>query len=193
MEENTNPIPEETNLPANDTVAEEQVAAEPVTNVITAEQVEAYRQRLRSEQNLPFGILACLGAALVGAAAWALVTVTTKYQIGYMAVGVGFLVGFANRYFGKGIDKSFGFLGAAFAFLGCLLGNFLSIAYLAGGELGVSGIQVIQTLGVGNIFSIYFDNISPIDFLFYGLALYEGYRFSFRVITEEELASAAAA
>lgn len=187
MEENTNPS-EETVVPNTEAVAE----TPPVTSAITEEKLAAYQQQLRSEQNLPFAILACVGAALAGAVVWALVTVTTKYQIGYMAVGVGFLVGFANRYFGKGIDKTFGFLGAAFAFLGCLLGNFLSIAYLAGGELGVSGLQIVKVLGVGNIFSIYFENISPIDFLFYGLAIYEGYRFSFRVVTEEDIAASVA-
>jgi hypothetical protein len=29
---------------------------------------------------------------------------------------------------------------------------------------------------------------SPIDLLFYGIAVYEGYRFSFRQVTPEELA-----
>jgi hypothetical protein len=31
------------------------------------------------------------------------------------------------------------------------------------------------------------DAFSPMDLLFYGIAIYEGYKFSFRQITEEEL------
>ena len=47
--------------------------------------------------NLPPGVVAGLGAAIVGAAIWAAITAATDYQIGFMAIGVGFLAGFAVR------------------------------------------------------------------------------------------------
>lgn len=50
----------------------------------------------------------------------------TKYQIGWMAIGVGFLVGFSVRRFGRGTAKTFGIIGAVSALPGCLLGNLLS-------------------------------------------------------------------
>jgi hypothetical protein len=53
------------------------------------------------EKKLLLGGFAGLAAAILGAIIWAVVTVTTKYQIGYMAIGVGALVGFALR-IGKG-------------------------------------------------------------------------------------------
>jgi hypothetical protein len=31
------------------------------------------------------------------------------------------------------------------------------------------------------------DSFSPMELLFYGIAIYEGYNFSFRKITEEEI------
>jgi hypothetical protein len=34
-------------------------------------------------------------------------------------------------------------------------------------------------------------NFSPIDLLFYGIAIYEGYKLSFRQVTEDELRAAA--
>ena len=40
---------------------------------------------LKDRQNLPLGLLAGLGAALGGAVLWAVITVATEYQIGYMA------------------------------------------------------------------------------------------------------------
>src|SRR5438270_13589107 len=83
-------------------------------------------QELRSEQNLPIGLLAGIFAALIGAIAWAIVTVTTEYQIGYMAIAVGFIVGYAVR-LGKGLDKIFGISGAILALFGCILGNIFSI------------------------------------------------------------------
>jgi len=80
----------------------------PAENAIDPLILQAALQRLKSEQNLVLAALAGGVAALLGACIWAAVTVTTNYQIGWMAVGVGFLVGYAVRSFGKGIDKSFG-------------------------------------------------------------------------------------
>ena len=82
---------------------------------------ERYEQ-LRGEQNLLIALLAGIAAAVVGTIVWAAITVTTGYQIGYMAIAVGFIVGYAVR-LGNGIDKIFGVLGAALALGGCVLGN----------------------------------------------------------------------
>ena len=63
-------------------------------------------------ENLPMGFMAGLVAAAVGAGLWALVTIVTGFQIGWMAVGVGFLVGWAVRVAGKGTHRAFGIMGA---------------------------------------------------------------------------------
>ena len=76
--------------------------------------------------NFALAIGAGLTAAIVGAAVWAIITITIKYQIGWMAIGVGFLVGFAISYAG-GTGVGFRILGALLALLGCVAGNFLSI------------------------------------------------------------------
>ena len=80
------------------------------------------------EKRLLLGGFAGLAAAIIGAIIWAVVTVTTKYQIGLMALGVGALVGFAMR-IGNG-GKSFSILAALLAFFGCILGNLFFIARL---------------------------------------------------------------
>ena len=51
-------------------------------------------QQIRDNQNLSVAVLAGAVAALVGAAVWAAITVATNWQIGFMAIGIGFLVGF---------------------------------------------------------------------------------------------------
>ena len=88
-------------------------------------------QAAPAASNLPLGALAGLGAAIAGAAIWAAITAATEYQIGWMAIGVGFLVGFAVRVVGKGSEASFGVVGAVLALLGCLLGNLLTLAWFA--------------------------------------------------------------
>lgn len=66
-------------------------------------------------------------ASLVGACIWAAISVATGYQIGYVAIGVGFLVGMAVKIFGKGIDQVYGYIGAVLSLFGCVLGNLFTI------------------------------------------------------------------
>jgi len=150
-----------------------------------------FMDALKSEQNLLMAVLGGLAASVVAAVLWAAITYATNYQIGFMAIGVGFLVGFVVRYLGKGISISFGIVGAAFALFGCLLGNLLTTVIVASQLEGSSLSMVLSTLLYDPtiVFEVIKATFSPIDLLFYGIAVYEGYKFSFRQISEEELAS----
>jgi len=143
-------------------------------------------EELRLEQKLPFAILASLGSAIVVAILWAVITVVTERQIGYMAIAVGFIVGFAVQFMGKGIDKIYGIIGAVGAVLGCVLGNFLSqVGFIAiDPEIGLSYFQALRVLvsDMQLTVGIMKETFSPIDLLFYGIAIYTGYRFSFRKV-----------
>lgn len=147
-------------------------------------------QTLRGEQNLAIGLIAGLIAALAGAAVWAALTAVTEYQIGWMAVGVGFLVGYAVRFAGKGLDKIFGVAGALLALVGCLLGNLFTVCYFVGVNQEMSFFEVLSRLTPSIVVDLLAVTFSPMDLLFYGIAVYEGYRFSFRQVTEAELTQA---
>lgn len=150
--------------------------------------VQAFDEQIREEQNLLLGALSGAAAALVGAVAWAAITYLTSYQIGWMAIGVAFLVGWAMRTFGKGVDKLFGVTGAALALLGCLAGNLFMLAALIAREETASIVEVlmIMVLSPVAVIELLAATFSPIDLLFYALALYYGYRYSFRQITQAE-------
>lgn len=139
------------------------------------------------EQNLPFGVAAGISASVVMGVLWAAITVVTEYQIGYMAVAVGFGVGYAVRYAGRGFDQIFGIAGAALSLLGCLLGNFFSMVGFASKSQDVNALQVLSLIDYSMIPELMLEAFSPMDVLFYGIAIYEGYKFSFRQITEVEL------
>jgi hypothetical protein len=149
--------------------------------------VEHALGRFREEQSLVGGVLAGLAAAVAGAALWAVITVATGYQIGWMAVGVGFLVGFAVRRAGKGLDKSFGVAGALLALVGCLLGNFLTVVHFVAEAQEWGYFFTLTSIDPAAIPELMTITFSPMDLLFYALALYQGYKLSFREITREEL------
>lgn len=166
---------------------EEALAQEQPAPELDAAQLAHLNQRLEFEQNLPLGIAAGLVAALAGAAAWAVITVVTGYQIGLVAIGVGFLVGYAVRWAGKGVTQVFGIAGAVLALLGCGLGNLLAVTALVAQEQGIGLLSALSQLTPELVQVLMVASFTPMDLLFYGLAVYEGYRFAFRQVTADEL------
>jgi len=129
-------------------------------------------------ENLPMGFMAGLVAAAVGAGLWALITIVTTYQIGWMAVGVGFLVGWAVRVAGKGTHSAFGVVGAALALGGCAAGNLLAVMLIAARQFEVPLLAVFTRLTPDVVYSLMESTFRPMHVLFYFIAIYEGYRFS---------------
>jgi FtsH-binding integral membrane protein len=150
---------------------------------------ERRMNELRSAQNLTLAIVAGLLASVVAAVIWALITYLTHYQIGFMAIGVGFLVGFAVKYFGNGMSTAFGIVGAVFSLFGCLLGNILATVIAASFTDGIPILSIVSAF-VGSpsiIVEILKETFSFMDLVFYGIAVYEGFRFSIREITADDL------
>ena len=143
------------------------------------------KEQLLAEQNLPKAVLLGALASIVGAVAWGLISVATGYQIGYMAIGVGFLVGMAMRQ-GKGVTMIFGIIGAALSLLSCVMGDFFSIIGLIAKEYDVSFMETLTQIDFKDVVSLLTDNLASMTIVFYGVALYEGYKLSFREQKEPE-------
>lgn len=140
------------------------------------------KSRLIPHQNLVYAVVGGFFLSIIGALLWAVITVAIQYQIGYMAVGVGLLVGMGVRFFGAGIEPIFGVVGGFFALLGCLLGNLFSqVGFIAAAE-SLSYLETLSLLDLEIILSIYQESFSIMDLLFYAIAIYEGYKFAFRQI-----------
>jgi len=171
----------DTDVVDNDEATETQEAA------LTDQQAAMLMQTLHDEQNLLMGGLTGLFAALAGAGVWAAVTVATEYQIGWMAVGIGFLVGYAVRLVGKGIAPVFGAVSAALSLLGCAAGNLLTFTWFISSAEGLSFMEVATQLNVAIVVEILSSTFEVMDILFYGLAAYFGYKTAFRQITQADL------
>ncbi|ELR71890.1 hypothetical protein C900_02129 [Fulvivirga imtechensis AK7] len=145
-------------------------------------------ERLRETQDMLFALIGGLAAALLGAVLWATITVATNYQIGFMAIGVGLIVGFGVRFFGSGIDKTYGIIGAIYALLGCLLGNLFTQVWFLAEYQSIGLFDAFKLLNTNLLVAIFEETFSPIDLIFYGIAVAEGYNFAFRKLSFEELA-----
>ena len=124
------------------------------------------------------GTIGALIGALLGAVAWAAITASTNFQIGYMAIGVGFLAGFGMRLLGGGHGRAGGIVAGAVALLGCLFGNLLTVVIVIAQHQhypipAVLGVTLMRPVFA---FELLRDGFSVMDLLFYALAVYAGYR-----------------
>lgn len=136
------------------------------------------REPVAAPENLMLGVIAGVVAMLVGTAIWVTITVTTNFQIGYMAVGVGFLVGIAMRWAGRGQSTAFQGIGAALALLGCALGNLFTGCELIAEANEIRFAEVVGGLNFAIVQEIMTVMFSPMDILFYALAAMAGWKYS---------------
>lgn len=144
-------------------------------------------EKIKAEQKLVPGVIAGVIVGILGAILWAMITVATEYQIGYMALAIGAGVGLAIRNVGNGIDPIFGYWGAGIALFSVLLGNCLGIIGFVANIEGLDYMEALVRFDYSYLPELLGETFGVIDLVFYGIAIYEGYKFSFRVITEKDL------
>lgn len=137
-------------------------------------------EKLKMEQNYGKAILSGLIVGILGAFLWGIITVTTNFQIGYMAIAIGAGVGYTVRIFGKGIQISFGIIGAVISFFSVVLGNFLSQIGFIATEYDAGYWEVFQWVDFSIFKQIMKETFSFIDIIFYLIAITEGYAFAFK-------------
>lgn len=129
--------------------------------------------------NIVLALAVAVLLAAVSAAAWAWLTVSTERQYALVAILVGLLVGFGVRIAGRGTTPIYGILAGLFALLACIAGNILAQAGFVAKEFDMPVMEVLQILTFDDIKVLLVETFSIMDILFYGLAVYEGYKLGF--------------
>ena len=125
--------------------------------------------------NYAMAAVAGVVAAAAGAGVWYGIVVATDTMLGIVAIGVGFLVGKAV-WFGAGKQGAAGLqiMGAVLALLAIIAGDYLTLNHWIrqSEELSFTGwLTLTQFI---EIYKSYLGE-TPMTFLFYGIAIYEGY------------------
>lgn len=147
-------------------------------------------EKLKTNQKFKPGITAGIIAGVVGAILWSVLTVITYAQVSFVALAIGAGVGLTIRKVGNGIDKKFGYWGAGIALLSILLGNVFSIVGLYAYFEDYGFFKALLKFEYFLIPYFMGDFFGLIDLVYYGVALYAGYKFSFRQVTEKDLKKA---
>ncbi|MEU6277688.1 hypothetical protein ABZ871_35620 [Streptomyces populi] len=127
-----------------------------------------------ARDNFPLGLVASIGAGVVSAILYGLVIGLTKHEIGYAAVGVGFLVGIAAGRVG-GRSQTLPVVSVIVSVAAIYLGQLIGEAMIGAKEIGVS---------FGTVFFDHFDAVQqawkdqadPLTFVFFAVAAYVAFQ-----------------
>lgn len=124
--------------------------------------------------NIGLGVVAAVVAALVTAGVYGAIIGATGYQVGYAAVGVGALVGFAAGKVG-GANPLLPVLSVVLALAAVFAGQIYGIAWIAGDELQVGTLDVLK-LGVSPLVDAWKEASSPMTYLFLAIGGYAAFQ-----------------
>lgn len=137
-----------------------------------------------SEESLGFALIAGGLAALAGALVWTGIAGFGGQRIGYIALGVGFLVGWVVRKAGRGTSWVFGAVAALLTLASCALGMVLSfavrVALAEAGSLDAGALERILAV----LLSLSLEDalraaMSPADGIFTLIATYQAFQLGY--------------
>ncbi|MGC4074523.1 MAG: hypothetical protein QM760_18895 [Nibricoccus sp.] len=124
-----------------------------------------------------------LGAALLSGSLWGLLIYALSIRLGVLAIAVGWSVGVAVRHYGRGRSEVFGLIAILAALLGCATGDILGGCALLADQADVSLFRVFAHFNGKDFAEILHLVFSPMDAVFYLIALFASYKFA--VIADE--------
>jgi hypothetical protein len=133
-----------------------------------------------ARDNVGIGILAGLAAALVAAVLYGLIIKGTKHEIGYAALAVGALVGYALGKVG-GRNPVLPIIGVPLALFAVYAGQIIGITLLIGDSPGAPGFVTILTDHFGLVQDAWKEAMGGMDIFFFALAGLEGFVVAKRV------------
>jgi hypothetical protein len=107
------------------------------------------------------------------------ITLATGMHGGFVAIGVGALVGLAVRFCGNGTGMIFGIIGGLLTLAGCLGGEILTMAQLSVTPDRDFYMTLINS-DVTQMISIIFNKMDTMMYLIYAIGIFEGYKFSIK-------------
>ncbi|MET9734695.1 hypothetical protein ABZZ79_29870 [Streptomyces sp. NPDC006458] len=123
--------------------------------------------------NVALGIVTAVVVALVTAGIYGAIVGATKYEIGYAAIGVGFLVGLAAGKVG-GANPALPVVSAVVSVGAVYLGQLIGVAVIGADELGVSATSLLVD-HFDLVTEAWKETADPMTFLFFGIGAFAAF------------------
>ena len=125
-----------------------------------------------------FGVAAAAGAGLLGALVWYAVVAASDMKLGLIAVGIGWLIGFAAMKACKRPTPALPWITLAIALASMLLGEYFIVNHFV--KIAVAAKHPEAALPafipLQAFFEVYAKSFNPMNLLFYGIGAYEAYK-----------------
>ena len=122
-----------------------------------------------------FSVVAGVLASCIATVVYALYPFLFGIQLEFLAIGVGFIVGFAISKFSKRKNHILGIIGAALSLLSCVMGDVLSAIAIYSYQNNAPFFEIIANLNFSTIAEILFQIVGVENILFYLMAMTIGY------------------
>ena len=142
-----------------------------------------YRELMTKKQNMTMGIIGGIAASIVGNAVWIGITLL-GYKIDFLALCVGFFIGYSVKFLGKGIGPKFGYAAGTIAFVSTLIAYFLLGCILFGKVNHISFLSVFNHMNITTALYLLRGVIKFWDVIFCLGAVGIAYYFSFKPLKE---------
>ncbi len=133
-----------------------------------------------NKANYPLSIILGFIFGIVGAAIWALISKATGYNLGIIAILIGFLISQGFVMGGRSTKMGMGVIAAIIALISVLIGNII-LAFLFIAEYAhISFVELVTSFDYGNyLFELLKDIHSPLDIVFYPIAMITAFKRSY--------------
>ncbi len=141
-----------------------------------------------SSANVAAGLLSGLAAAVVASAIWYAVVVVTGYQVGLVAIALGFLVGQAVV-LGAGRHGSVVLVAASVAFtvLALAISEYLIVVHFIGLEFAAQGLTIEVLQPIDFMIEIVAESVQadPLTLVFWTIALFQAFIIPARLLRSD--------
>jgi hypothetical protein len=125
-------------------------------------------ERLVNAQSLRGAVTASLIAIIVFCALWIMVSSLFSRVFPWMTVVLGYMIGYAVRYAGRGVDWYFPAVGAGMALAGALIANIVVAASVTADEFGISTLNALGAV-TSMTWPVFFDEVWNIGDSFFAV------------------------
>lgn len=138
--------------------------------------LEEFLHKMRSEQRFGRAIVGGLITMILTAFIWSVIGAAVNSGAPLLAPFLGYLVGDGVRRSGRGIDLSFSVVACIYTLIGCVGGQLLALAFIAG--------RKVHNVDFPAGLKFYIGHVGGAEAVLYAIGLYMAYNFSLRTDTE---------
>ncbi len=128
--------------------------------------------KLISEQNFAAAVIVGAVATILAAAAYGIIVATWAFSYGFVAAGVGIVIGLSMQFLGRGISMKFAVVAMVYAITGCVLGNLFRVIIELAQANATSPIDVLRNNSLSVLAEWSVSDVSFVDLVYWFVAVF---------------------